>query len=141
MNWFKIFRNPYKHHATVRITMGNRSYVLCSAYFLQDFFPPPTSTSSDWWIGVAARICPLFQDVTQMRIKHVCTGLEILNNGTSPTFVTRARQEVLEITLCSRLWYKQWLIGVFQQRSLDLPIAIFALNCTSCRNVQESQVD
>lgn len=57
----------------------------------------------------------------ELLCKYIATtDLEILNKGISPTFVTRNRSEVLDITLATQNISHMRLIGMFRWRTLSL---------------------
>ncbi|KAJ8916394.1 hypothetical protein NQ315_014604 [Exocentrus adspersus] len=103
------------------VTVGRSCYILCSAYLpYESPTPPPRQLMElvEWCksnnlpliVGCNANAhhtCWGSKDVNQREQDLleflISSGLDILNRGTKPTFVTRNRQEVIDITI-SNSW-------------------------------------
>ncbi|KAJ8910054.1 hypothetical protein NQ315_012747 [Exocentrus adspersus] len=116
----------------IKVTIGRRCYVLCSAYLSFESPNPPLrqlmelvewckSNNLPLIIGCDANahhICCRSKDINQRGLDLLeflnSSGLDILNRGTKPTFVTRNRQEVIDITI-SNSWsshlVKNWHVS------------------------------
>ncbi|KAJ8914241.1 hypothetical protein NQ315_003606 [Exocentrus adspersus] len=105
----------------IKVTVGRSCYILCSAYLpYESPTPPPRQLMElvEWCksnnlpliVGCDAdahHTCWGSKDVNQrgqdLLEFLISSGLDILNRGTKPTFVTRNRQEVIDITI-SNSW-------------------------------------
>ncbi|KAJ8909962.1 hypothetical protein NQ315_014913 [Exocentrus adspersus] len=105
----------------IKVTVGRSCYILCSAYLpYESPTPPPRQLMElvEWCksnnlpliVGCDANAhhtCWGSKDVNQrgqdLLEFLISSGLDILNRGTKPTFVTRNRQEVIDITI-SNSW-------------------------------------
>ncbi|KAJ8909966.1 hypothetical protein NQ315_005973 [Exocentrus adspersus] len=107
---------PAQDLVAIKVTVGRSCYILCSAYLpYESPTPPPRQLMElvEWcksnnlplivgYDANAHHTCWGSKDVNQrgqdLLEFLISSGLDILNRGTKPTFVTRNRQEVIDIT-------------------------------------------
>ncbi|KAJ8914639.1 hypothetical protein NQ315_015377 [Exocentrus adspersus] len=112
---------PAQDLVAIKVTVGRSCYILCSAYLpYESPSPSPRQLMElvEWCksnnlpliVGCDANAhhtCWGSKDVNQrgqdLLEFLISSGLDILNRGTKPTFVTRNRQEVIDITI-SNSW-------------------------------------
>ncbi|KAJ8913284.1 hypothetical protein NQ315_010950 [Exocentrus adspersus] len=117
----KLTNFCFRNLVAIKVTVGRSCYILCSAYLpYESPTPPPRQLMElvEWCksnnlpliVGCDANAhhtCWGSKDVNQrgqdLLEFLISSGLDILNRGTKPTFVTRNRQEVIDITI-SNSW-------------------------------------
>ncbi|KAJ8911222.1 hypothetical protein NQ315_014934 [Exocentrus adspersus] len=117
----KLTNFCFRDLVAIKVTVGRSCYILCSAYLpYESPTPPPRQLMElvEWCksnnlpliVGCDANAhhtCWGSKDVNQrgqdLLEFLISSGLDILNRGTKPTFVTRNRQEVIDITI-SNSW-------------------------------------
>ncbi|KAJ8910203.1 hypothetical protein NQ315_014374 [Exocentrus adspersus] len=111
----KLTNFCFRDLVAIKVTVGRSCYILCSAYLPYESPTPPPRQLMELVEWCKSNNLPLIVGC-DANAHHTCwgskddlleflisSGLDILNRGTKPTFVTRNRQEVIDITI-SNSW-------------------------------------
>ncbi|KAJ8911899.1 hypothetical protein NQ315_012313 [Exocentrus adspersus] len=138
----KLTNFCFRDLVAIKVTVGRSCYILCSAYLpYESPTPPPRQLMElvEWCksnnlpliIGCDANAhhtCWGSKDVNQrgqdLLEFLISSGLDILNRGTKPTFVTRNRQEVIDITI-SNSWSSHLVTNWRVSSEVSMTIATY----------------